>query len=534
MPDRPNIVVIMTDQQRADVSRREGFPLDTTPFLDALAQRGQWFDHAYTAVPVCAPARVSFLTGRFPSAHRVRENRGTEYATYQQDLIDVVHSQGYQAGMIGKNHSHLQPERLDRWFSLSHNAGFEFQRDAPLFLERYAESELQPDFLALIRRVQARRNSSPSEDRRTPSERDFDLWITELNHRTSLEPTPFPVECQGPHRAVSDAQEWISSLAGAPFFLWLSFAEPHNPYQVPEPYFSLFPPDSLPATATGQDALAAKGFTFEWMHRLGKAVFPNYDEIVPRARSNYFGMLRLIDDQVRRFVDFLDRQGLSENTLLVFVSDHGDFVGEYGLVRKGPEVPEVLMRVPLFFVGPGVAASPNPHPAHVSLVDLMPTFCDALGVALPPGVQGRSLWPLLTGGDYPVEEFASVYAEQGYGGLHYTDDDELSVEHCLIPGPKAPTFDELNTYSQSGTMRMLRKGDWKLAMDMQGHGQLYNLANDPFEIENLYGRPEHTDVERALLAELLAWTLRAADPLPYPKDKYVMKTDPRNYWAPYR
>ncbi|HLH74414.1 MAG TPA: sulfatase-like hydrolase/transferase, partial [Chloroflexota bacterium] len=521
MPDRPNIVVVMTDQQRADVSAREGFPLDTTPFLDELARQGQWFDHAYTAVPVCAPARVSFLTGRFPSAHRVRENRGIEYATYQKDLIDVVHAQGYAAGMIGKNHSHLKQARLDHWFPLSHNAGFQPQRDAALFLDRYAESEIHPEFLAQIRRFQAHPVPSEGEDRRTPIERDFDLWITELTHRTSLAPTPFPVECQGPYRAVSDAQEWISSLAGAPFFLWLSFAEPHNPYQVPEPYYSLFPPEILPANQTGLDSLVTKGFKFEWTHRLGKAVFPDYDEIVPRARSNYFGMLRLIDDQVRRFVEFIDRQGLRENTLLVFVSDHGDFAGEYGLVRKGPEMPEVLMRVPLFFVGPGVKASARPQPAHVSLVDLMPTLCEALGVPLPPGVQGRSLWPLLTGGDYPAEEFASVYAEQGFGGLHYTDADELSVEHCLIYGPKGPTFDELNTYSQSGTMRMLRKGDWKLVMDMLGHGQLYNLAKDPFEIDNLYGRPEFADVERVLLVDLLAWTLRAADPLPYPKDKYI-------------
>lgn len=529
MPDQPNIVVIMTDQQRADVSAREGFPLDTTPFLDDLACRGQWFDHAYTAVPVCAPARVSFLTGRFPSAHRVRENRGTEYATYQQDLVDVVRSQGFATAMVGKNHSHLTPSRVDHWFSLGHNAGFQ-PRDALLFLERYREAEIHPEYRKTIRRLQEQSASSDSDDRRTNAERDFDLWLAELNHRTCPEPTPFPVECQGPYRAVSDAQEWIRSLGSAPFFLWLSFAEPHNPYQVPEPYFSLFPPEDLPPNRAGREALPRKGFKFEWSHHLGKAVFPDYDEILPRARSNYFGMLRLIDDQIKRFVTFLEDEGLCENTLIVFVSDHGDFVGEYGLVRKGPEVPEVLMRVPLLFAGPGINASATPQPAHVSLVDIMPTLCDALGVPIPAGVQGRSIWPILTGSDYPADEFASVYAEQGFGGRHYTEDDDLSVEHCLIHGPKGPTFDELNTYSQSGTMRMLRKGPWKLAMDMQGRGQLYNLIDDPVEVVNLYGRPEVAAIEHELLADLLAWTLSAADPLPYPKDKYIMKIDERNYW----
>ena len=112
MSSRPNIVLIMTDQQRADVSAREGFPLDTTPFIDELASRGVWFSRAYTPVPICAAARISLLTGRYPSAHRVRENRGIQYATYHQDLIDVLQANGYATALCGKNHSHLTPERV--------------------------------------------------------------------------------------------------------------------------------------------------------------------------------------------------------------------------------------------------------------------------------------------------------------------------------------------------------------------------------------------------------------------------------------
>lgn len=103
-----------------------------------------------------------------------------------------------------------------------------------------------------------------------------------------------------------------------------------------------------------------------------------------------------------------------------------------------------------------------------------------------------------------------------------------------MPGPKGKTFDELNTYSQSGTMRMVRRGDWKLIFDMQGRGQLYHLDEDPYELRNLYDSPACHDVQAQMLAELLAWTLRTQDPLPYPMDKYIMKRDPRNYWSPYR
>ncbi len=246
-------------------------------------------------------------------------------------------------------------------------------------------------------------------------------------------------------------------------------------------------------------------------------------------------------------MEFLAAEGLQENTLVIFLSDHGDFVGEYGLTRKGPEMPEVLMRIPLLVVGPGIQVNGEPHPAHISIVDLLPTFCDLMDVPIPAGVQGRSLWPLLNGGDYPPEEFASIYAEQGYGGLHYSDDDDPDFEHAMEAGPVdlagledgtesgpiRPTFDEMNSYSQSGTMRMLREDDWKLVIDMQGRGQLYNLARDPFELTNLYDDPDYANVQCRMLTDLLVWALRAQDPLPLPKDRYIMKTDPRNYWTPY-
>lgn len=487
----------MTDQQRADLAAREGFPLDTTPFVDSLAAGGTWFNRAYTTSPTCAPARVSMLTGRYPSATRVRTNHNLADATYSRDLVQVLKARGYATALCGKNHSHAGPNRWDHHFGLGHNAGF---------------------------------NQGPD---RTEDEKAFDAWLQGLQHRAAMAPTPFPLECQGPVRAVADARNWVQGLDGKPFFLWLSFAEPHNPYQVPEPYFSMFPPESLPPPRATRDALPKKGFKWTWNRRMFKAAFPDFEEQVPRGRSNYLGMLRLIDDQVRRFVDYLDRTGLRDNTLLVFVADHGDFAGEYDLLRKGPEMPEFLMRVPLLFNGPGVRESGGAHPAHVSIADMMPTFCDMLDEPLPDGVQGRSLWPLLSGADYPEAEFASVYAEQGFGGLHYTADDDLdpAAEGALNPNC---SFDCLNSWSQSGALRMVRKGDWKLIMDMQGRGQLYNVATDPAELEDLFGRADSAEVERELLIELLAWTIRAQDPLPLPHRRYVMKTDPRNYYAPYR
>ena len=494
MSDRPNFIIIMTDQQRADLCRREGFDLDTTPFLDDLAGQGLWFEHAYTTMPACLPARVSMLTGRYPSATRSRTNHNKEDATYSRDLIDVLRETGYQTALCGKNHSHLTPDRLDHCNELSHAGGF--------------------------------------GEERTDDEKGFDEYLRNLNHSADFAAAPFPLETQCPWRAVTAATKWIDSLQGEqPFFLWLSFPEPHNPYQVPEPYFSLFPPESLPPNATDASDLEGKGFKFQWTRHIGEVAFEDYAEQLPRARSNYLGMLRLIDDQVRRFVEYLEHENLRENTHLIFLSDHGDFVGEYGLVRKGPELPEVLARIPFSWAGPGIKPQQAAHEAFISIADIMPTICDLIDLPLPAGVQGRSLKPLLLGEDYPRQEFESIYAEHGFGGLHYTVDDDFDpTEDGLMP---ELGFDELNGWSQSGTMRMIRRGDWKLVFDMHGSGQLYNLHDDPYELENRYDRPEVADIQREMLAELLAWTLRVQDPLPHPRRRYKFKSDPRNYWSTY-
>lgn len=500
MPSKPNIVLIMTDQQRADLCRREGFPLDTTPLLDRLAAEGAWFNRAYTTSPTCLPARVSLLTGRFPSATRARTNHNGEDAACAADLLNVLKAHGYAVGRCGKDHSHVAAGRWDYAVGFGHAGG--------------------------------------SGEGRTDQEKAFDRYLHDLHHRTDPAAAPFPVECQGPYRMVTAAQKWVDSLpADQAFFCWLTFPEPHNPFQVCQPYFSMFPPEKLPPTRAHLADLPKKGFKFQFTHDIGVEAVPDYDELLPRTRANYCGMLRLIDDQVGRFVAFLDARGLRRSTILLFVSDHGDFVGEYGLVRKGPEMPECLMRIPMIWQGPCIAASESPRADHVCLADVMPTLCEAIGAAIPDGVQGRSLWPMLTGADYPREEFASVYAEQGFGGLHYTAADAARGDlapirgDAIIPGC---TFDCLNSRSQSGTMRMCRKGDWKLLFDMMGRGQLYNLADDPAELTDLYGGAAVAGVQMEMLQELLAWCLRAEDPLPRPRRRYVAKTDPRNYYAPYR
>lgn len=499
----PNIVLIIADQFRANASKREGFELNTTPFLDSLAETGTWFNKAYCASPACVPSRTSMMTGRFPNATRVRSNMNLEDATYKADLIEVVKSKGYSTALIGKNHSYLKPENFDYW-----KGYFHLGVDEP----------------------------------KTPEEKAFNAYLKTTNYYVNLKPAPMPAEMQLPSRIVSDSKDWITKTTkkqDKPFFLYMSIPEPHNPYQVSEPYYSMFPPNSLPPVKAGANVLPLKGNKWVLQKNMLDMGYPDYENNIPRIRSNYYGMMRLIDDQIRSFVDYLKKNNLYDNTLLIFVADHGDFTGEYGLIKKGVELPECLTRIPMLWHGPEIIKNKKPHFAHVSNVDIMPTICDMLNVDLPEGVQGRSLWPLLTGKSYPKEEFASIIVQQGYGGLHYTDlkeYDPYTQDGNLTKGKTE--FDELNTWSQSGTMRMLRKDDWKLIYDMQGTGQLYNLVKDPTEIKNLFTDKIYLNKKAELLQDMLAWELRMQDPLPLPHPTkarhYGFKRDPKNYWSPYK
>lgn len=490
-----NVVVIMTDQQRADFSRALGFPLDTTPFLDSLGRRGAHFRNAYTPMPVCAPARTSLFTGRFPKAHRVRQNSALRHAFHPADLVDVLRARGYSINLVGKNHSYLPAEAFDFQVPYSHRGG------------------------------------GRPEGKSAP-EAAMDDWLQELGSKGgnfSLQPTPFPVECQQPYRIVRDAIECLETRDSRPFFLWLSFPEPHNPYQVPEPYFSLFPEDEVPDRAAGPEATERKGPKWRWERRLIEATHPGYDRHWRRYRANYCGMMRLIDDQLRRFFAYLESAGLLDDTLVVFTADHGDFAADFGLQRKGVGLPECLVRVPLIAAGPGIVPGGDTlREEFVSLVDVMPTLCEAIGAVdeVPYGVQGRSLWPLLTGGEFPAEEFRSIYAELGFGGLPYGEDEMPPLHFPLYQG----YFDELNAVTQSGNLKMVRMGRWKLTFDLLGQGELYDVEADPAELRDRYDDPACRDVRLALVEELLRWTIRTEDDLP--GAGYVPKRAPRNWHTP--
>lgn len=490
---KPNIVLVMADQLRYDLRKSKGYPLDTMPFLDSLSGQGLEFDRAYTPNPTCMPARVSLFTGRYPSCHNVRTNHNAEDAVYTEDLTDVLHDEGYLLALCGKNHSHLSREDFDWWETNGH-------------LGAESEQEL------------------------TDAGKSFDAYLKTLHFCDSEKPSPFTVKEQLPYRNVSSFFRFADKAISEdrPFFAWVSFAEPHNPYQVPYPYYDMFTPDSLPEITTDLSGREAK---YLFMDEMWSRVYSeDKKERILRDRSNYLGMLRLIDDQLKRLYEGLNERNLLDDTLVIFVSDHGEFIGEYGLIRKGCGVGEILSHVPMVMYGHGVERSGHEKDAFVSLIDIFPTICNLLGVHTPFGVQGKNLLPLMQGKPYPERDFRIAYSETGFGGMYWDDRDDLDpvTEGAATDGWKA--FDCLNTWTQAGTERMIRKGDYEFIADMMGNYRLYDISSDPLETQDLSDNPDYFDILMDMSLELNAVMMRASDPIPSCKWRYRTKIHPDGYW----
>lgn len=492
---KPNFIIVMTDQQRADLRKSLGYKLDTMPFLDEWGKGGLDFSRAYTSNPTCIPARVSMFTGRYSESHKVRTNHNTVDAVYTNDLLGILRSQGYKTALCGKNHTHHTGEEFD-FHRLNGHLGNEENEDI------------------------------------TPEEIAFGKFLTATNHMESHECSPGGVTVQHPYRNITSALEFIDSVDQKnPFFLWISFAEPHNPYQVPTPYFDMFPPETLPIIETANIELISKGHRYPWLRGMWEKVLgEDIENRILRARSNYLGMLRLIDDQFKRLITELDERNLTHNTIIIYLSDHGDYAGEYGLIRKGADLPDVLTRIPMIWRGPGIDSIGKSDGVCISIVDILPTICEILEIEAPFGCQGKSILPILRGREILEEEYAVAYAESGYSGLYWTKNDDLSTFCEGASDEQYTVFDCLNSWTQCGQVRMIRKGDYRIQVDMMGTGYLYNLKYDPYETSNLWDNDAFTEIKADMLNTLVKMMLRACDTLPAPHSRYRTKIHPRGLW----
>ena len=342
-----NILLITADQLRADAMGHIGrFPVRTDN-LDALAASGTTFTSAYAANPVCMPSRASIMTGKASYEHGAYAN-GQSWPRGTPTLASELSANGYYSVIVGKRH--FLPKGVTGGFDKSIDAHAKRIKTPKQPSARPADVSVE---------VWAHRNGPPAPDRRTHNTVELtDLAIRELeliNQRR--EPGP------GGHE---------------PFFMWLSYPAPHSPCLPPEPYFSMYPPEDVPRPV--HDASEVAHFPTpvrEW--------YDHWQQVPPEQRHQfrcqYLGDVTLLDEQIGRVLQHLRELGWDENTLIIFSSDHGDYLGDHGMMQK-MLFHECSARVPLIFNGPGIPAGRTVN-APVTLAELMPTVLDYTDLRFP-------------------------------------------------------------------------------------------------------------------------------------------------------
>ena len=471
--ERPNILVICTDQQRYDAAGCYGNPHIQTPTIDALAGEGVLFERCYVQSPVCAPSRASYLTGQYVRTHGLWGN-GVSLPTYQPLFTRALADGGYDCGLIGKMHlaaafgGRTEPRYDDgfRVYQWSHDPSHR----AP---DNQYHRWLEQRFPALYGRAMAAAASGE------PGPVTFDDMPTEA------------------HSSRWTGEQAIAFLESArdpakPFFLQVNFYDPHHPFVAPKEYLDRYDPESIPGPIGAPGELDGKppiqreasAESYAGYAR-GYATY-SLDEI-RRIRRAYYAMVTLIDDETRRILDRLDGLGLADDTVVVFTSDHGEMLGDHELLLKGPLMYEGAVRVPLILRWPGRLPAGERRSELVEWIDLGATFLGLAGLPPLPANQGRDLLPLARG-DAGAEP-------QGWALCEY-----LNSGHPYDP----PVL-----------LTMLRRGPYKLvvqhgppATDRPRTGELYDLDADPDELRNRWDDPElattRIELERLLLDVLVA------------------------------
>jgi choline-sulfatase len=452
--DRPNILVIMSDEHGPMFSSAYGHPLVQSPNMDRLASQGATFDAAYCNAPLCVPSRLSFMTGRYVSRCGGWDNASPLPA----DAITwpyLLRSVGYDAALSGKMHL-IGSDRLHGFREqLAYDPHGGGQEDA---------------------------NTTSGLGLSTGGRHPIFPWKDGM--QTATQPWQSVIEAgpgTGPMIEADDAIEAAAleylrdpAREERPFALCVGFVAPHFPFIVPEPYFSMYYPDrtDLPNNPPGHlDNLPPAA------NRLHRALgYYGYSEDqILRARAAYYGLVTYLDDKIGRLLDTLEEQGLADNTVVIHTSDHGESLGEHGLWRK-MNFYEQSARVPLQITWPGLIAGGQRFPGAVSLVDVTATLLEMAGApdASSPFVEldGESLLPMMRG-----EQAAWK--------------DEAFVEH-LAHGTDRPRA-------------MLRQGRWKLCYS---HGdppeiELYDLEQDLGEFNNLADDPGSRAVQEQLVARVI-------------------------------
>ena len=444
---KPNILFIMVDEMKWNVMSCAGHAIVKTPNLDRLAREGTRFATAYTVAPICTPSRYSFFTSRYAHVHGATNN-DTPTREPQVLLPAILKHAGYQTAISGK--LHFIPNNLDYSFDYF----WSFAGEGPHKLPTWPEDVEQKHG----RRAARRLGIQPFPD--DPLGRD----LGKLN---------YPQEDSQPFWITDRAVDFLRERDKAkPFFLFVSYLDPHSPSHLCEPYWNMFDAEKMPLPPTFKQDPSKE--TKSGANRHGV----NDPRIVKAMTAAYYAKVTMVDDNVGRLLGQLRKMGLAENTLIVFTADHGNMLGDLNRWFKGVMY-EGSTRIPLLMKAPPsspFAASFNRGAVISNIVeniDVMPTLCEMAGVPLPvPGIQGRSLTKLVSGTEKDWKERA--FAERGSSMVR-------TAQYKLISNAK----------------KVERRGG--------SETELYDLTKDPQETNNLAKDPAHAAILKELATQLDAW-----------------------------
>ncbi len=461
MNDRPNIILVYTDQQRYDTIGVNGNSWIRTPNIDQMAEEGAHFTNSFVSCPLCMPARVAMFTGRYSHAN-MSINNHLPMAHREVSLLSTLKQVGYETALIGKNHC-FDNQRLHDSFD-------------------YVKETTHLGF----------RNPGTDEEKRIGDVRTGTM-------QRPFAPDPVPAESNLSALLFRDAIRYAQVDRGQrPYFLWLSVPDPHPPYMVCEPYASMYRETNVPLPEFPANEMADKPYRQQLVRGWNRYGIDYPDNTIATLIRTYAGMVSYIDDQMGLLLQRLGDSGDLDNTIVIFTSDHGDYMGDHGLIRKGPQIYDCLTHVPLVIYGPQYF-SPRRSGAMISQVDLLPTLLDLAGLQLPYGVHGRSFLPVLQGTNDEHREF--VFMEHGEPGepLHALDelDREYSVRLAESRGHHlAPEICR-------GKTRGIRTRNWKYVYNFRDTDELYDIAHDPAEHHNLIHMSKHRAITDHLRGKLV-------------------------------
>ncbi|MGE4336710.1 MAG: alkaline phosphatase family protein [Pigmentiphaga sp.] len=490
-----NVLFIMCDQLRADYLSCFGHPHLHTPNLDRLASRGVIFDRAYVQSPVCGPSRMSYYTGRYVHAHGASWNF-VPIKAGEMTLGDHLRPLGVRSVLVGKTHMRADYAGMSR-LGIDPDSqigvriaecGFDpYERDDGI--HPYSGHDPDPTYNRYLEAHgmggdnpwESWANTGIDSDG-TPRSGWF-LKYSRLPARVADEHAETPY-------ITSRAIDFMNEAGEQPWCLHLSYIKPHWPYIVPEPYASMFGPEHvIPAVRDASEREDPHPVYAAMMeHRVSRTF--SRDGVREAVIPAYMGLIKQIDDQLGRLFDHMEATGLMDNTMIVFTSDHGDYLGDHWMGEKDL-FHEPVIKAPLIIYDPDPRADATRGTrcqALVEAVDIAPTLLDVYGgPPVPHVMDGRSLRPLLFG-QTPADWRQHVVCEY-----------DFAFQDSRI---------ELDVAPIDSWMRMICDGRWKYVLFENFRPMLFDLEQDPQELRDLGGQPGHDKVKARLHEALFIWARR--------------------------